>query len=166
MTIVNYKNIIDNIQSTLQDANTITADYYLSTNMAKKVVNVSKRNPNLISGQTSQFPSICIRIDNDTKTLEEMARTNISAKMRSDVVFSVIGIIYHNVLNDGNLADDPADDEIHYFAENVEEVLRRNHKLNGSVLYSVPTLVSFYEDLDEESFFRTFVMDYKTTVFY
>ena len=166
MAVVNYKNVIDNIQSILKDWNKATATYDLSTNLDKRIGVISKRNPSFIVDQPSQLPAICIRIDNDTKAFEEMSRTNLQASKKSELTFSIIGLLWYNPLLGNVDANDPSDDEIHYMAENVEEVLRRNHKLNGSVLYSYPESIDFYEDLDEESYFRTFVMSYKAILFY
>jgi len=164
MTVVNYKTIIDNVQSVLTEANTVTADYDLSTNMASRVSTISQRNPSFLVSQPSLFPILCIRIDSDDKEhMEVGATTNPKQSMIS---LSLIGCLWYNALSETTPDDDTSDREIHYFAENVEEVLRRNSRLNNSVLNSTVDGCRFYEDLDEEAYFRTFVIDYKVRKFY
>lgn len=159
-----YKTIIDNIKSILEDANTTTADYYLSKNMDSKVQLVSKRNPMFIAEQPSHFPAICLQLNQDDKSFQEIGRS--TNPKQAEIEFNIVGMIWYNMLDSNNPANDPADDEIHYFAENTEEVLRKNANLNNNVLYSFAENISFYEDLDEQSYFRTFVMRYKARKFY
>lgn len=167
MAVINYKNVLDEIQDVLQAWNDTTAAYDLSTNLTTRVQRISQRNPAMISGQPSKFPSICIRLNRDDKNFSEISANGIQGKKVSELGFSIIGILYYNSFSDTNTDnDDYSDMEVHYLAENVEEVLRRNARLSNKVLYSYPTSVNFYDDLDEEAYFRTFVMDYKAKLFY
>ena len=159
-----YNGKIDAIQTILSAENTTTASYDLSSNMNSRVQLVTKRNPEFIGVQASRFPAICIRLDSDNKEFEEMARNSTTAKKKSELTFKVMGLLYDDRFVTEN--NDESDKEIHYLAENIEEVLKRNYNLGNNCLYSYVDRVDFYEALDEEAHFRSCVLDYKVIGYY
>lgn len=129
-------------KSILDTANTTTAAFDLSSGMATRVQKVLTLNPSLISPQASFVPWVTITTDRKSVEQTTIAKDQITGKRRSDIRFSVVGAVWEQILTD--ITADPADNNIEKLMENVEEVIRRNFKLNNTVSWSKCDEVSYH----------------------
>lgn len=155
---VNLSSIKTQFKSILDTANTTTAAFDLSSNMTRRVQKVLKVNPSLISPQASFFPWVTISADRKTVQHTTIAKDQYTAKRMSEINFSVVGAVWQDVLVD--VTQDPADENIEILMENVEEVVRRNFKLNNTVSWSKTSEVTYHSlPIDEMTHMRVGVLN-------
>jgi hypothetical protein len=162
---INFTNIKTQFKSILDTANTSTAAYDLSTSLTRRVQKVLTVNPLKIPIQPSFFPYVTIYPDVKTVESVSMGIDQLTPKRMGSCGFSVVGAVWQQ--NISNVTDDPSDNECEQLMENVEEVIRRNFKLNGSVKWSKPERVSYHTlALDEETHMRVGLMELTCKVEY
>lgn len=162
---VNLYNIKETFQTIMQTANTTTASHDLSSNMVNRVRSVLKTNIEKISPQASLFPLVTIFVDSKAVELKGMAKNQSTCKREGRVEFKILGSVWNS--NYVSYDEDPADNDCEYLMENIEENLRINDNLNGTVLWGVPTdIVYFSHAIDEDCHLRTGIMSYQTRIYY
>lgn len=155
---VDLSNIKTQFKSILDAANTTTAAYYLSTGLNTKVQKVLKVNPSKITPQASFFPWVTIFADRKDIELTTIAKDQITGKRAGQISFNVVGAVWEP--NFSEPTEDEADENIEILMENVEELVRRNFKLNNSVSWSRPDNVSYHSlAIDENEVMRVGVME-------
>jgi hypothetical protein len=159
---LDINNLKSEFASILSAANTTTAAFDLSTNMrtspARPVQGVYRVNPNHIPIQASSFPFVTIFNDSKEIDLDTIAGDQLRGKRMAEMRFTVVGSVWQNQVTTS--VDDKADEQITYLMENVEEVIRRNYRLNNTVLWSKPERVQYFSSpLDEGAHLRVGVMD-------
>ena len=136
-------------QSIMSAANTTTADYDLSTGMraapGRPVQKVLTVNPDVIPVQASMFPFVTIFNGSKSVELATMAGDQVRGKRMADLRFHVLGAVWCGQTT--RTTDDRSEEQVGYLMENVEEVLRRNFKLNGTVLWSKPESIGYYTSI-------------------
>ena len=128
---VNISDIKTQFKSIMDAANIVGATYYLSTGMNKPVNKVFKVNPLKIPITATKYPYVTIYSD-----IKDIQQTNINttfkiAKFGANLSMLVVGGVWETKVT--NETEDNADEEIEKLMENIEEILRRNHTLNGTV---------------------------------
>lgn len=162
---IDISNIKSQFKSILDSANTATASYDLSTGMNTRVQKVLKVNPSKIQPQASYFPWVTIFTDRKAVELDTIGKDQITAKRVGDVNFSVIGAVWEQLVSSD--VEDEADEMIEVLMENVEEVVRRNFKLGGSVRRSKPVDIEYHSlPIDETTNMRVGVMTLNCLVDY
>ena len=150
---VDLNNIKTQFKSIMDSANTTTADYDLSTGLGERVQKVLKVNPLKIPIQTSFFPYVTIYPDSKEIELTSIAKNQQTGKRWGEISFNVVGAVWDQLISD--LTADDADEEIETLMENVEEVLRRNFKLNDAVKWTLPESTAYHTlPLDERTHMR------------
>ena len=150
---INIAGIKTAFKSVMDTANNSGAAYDLSTGMSKRVQKVFMVNPAKIAIQASLYPFVTIALEEKPIEQATMAKDQTNAKRRSDLEFGVWAAVWENTLTD--VTKDDAQEEIEKLMENVEEVIRRNYKLNNTVGWSMPQRVQYFTvPVDEEAFLR------------
>jgi len=150
---VNISGIKTQFKSIMDTANDIDATYDLSTGLNKRVVKVFKINPLKIPITATKYPYVTIYME--TKEIEQ---TNINttfkiAKFGANLNMLVVGGVWETRFT--NETEDNADEEIEKLMENIEEILRRNHTLNGTVKWCKFEGVEYHTiQLSEEVYLR------------
>jgi len=150
---VDINNIKTQIKSILDTANTTTGAYDRSTGLKTRVRKVFKVNPLKIPILASYYPFVTVFMD--TKDIEQ---TNINttfkiAKFGADLNLSIVAGVWEPQLVD--FTEDEADEQIEVLMENIEEVLRRSHTLNGAVKWARLERVQYHAlSIDEETHVR------------
>lgn len=139
---IDIGNIKTQFKSIMDTANTATADYDLSTGMDHRVAKVLKINPALIPVQTSFFPYVTISAGIKDIKLVTIIKNQQTAKRFGEISFNVVGAVWERLVSD--VTDDDADEEIEKLMENVEEIVRRNFKLNDSVKWTMPESTEYH----------------------
>lgn len=141
---VNVGSIKTNFKSILDTANTTTAAFDLSTGLSRRVQKVLKVNPSLIMPQASFFPWVTITPDRKTVLWDKgtIAVSQLNGKRFAQMNFSVVAAVYEQIFSDVTV--DPADEQIEKIMENIEELQRRNFKLNNTVTWSKTEEVSYH----------------------
>lgn len=162
---VDLNGIKTQFKSIMDSANTTTADYDLSEGMNSRVNRILKVNPLKIPIQPSFFPYVTIYANSKPIELETMAGNLKNAVRSSEISFNVVGAVWEDITTDIN--EDEADEEIERLMENVEEVVRRNFKLNDTVKWANPESVDYHSlPLDEETHMRIGAMNLTCKIFY
>lgn len=163
---VNINNIKTQIKSILDTANDVAASYDLSTNMTNRVQTVWKQNPEILPIQATLFPLVTIYLDNKSIQADTIARNQATGKRKATIVFKIYGATYNSAFT--NVYEDIADNDIEYLMENIEEILRSNGNLNGTVGWAIPTNVDYISGFteDESAFVRAAMMDLNITIYY
>lgn len=145
--------------------NDTTATYDLSTGLSKRVKNVFKIKPNEKNINASYLPVITCWTDSKNVEIRGICKNQISSKRKGEIDFSIAGIIWNS--NFSGISEDPAYDDAEKLMENIEEVLRLNDTLNGTVLYQYPTTVTYHDiSLSEQIHFRVGIATIRCGVFY
>jgi hypothetical protein len=110
-------------------------------------------NPAKIPIQVSHFPYVTVSLEEKPIELQTIAKDHATGKRSSDLEFGVWAAVWETVLTDAT--NDKAQEEIEKLMENIEEVVRRNFKLNNTVKWAKPTRVSYYTvPVDEDAYLR------------
>lgn len=162
---VNLSNIKSQLKSILDTANTSTAAFDLSTGLNTRVAQVFKVNPARIMPQASLFPWVTLFVDKKDVEHETIAVNQLNAKRRGDLTVSVVGAVWETVVS--SVTEDEADENIEILMENIEEIIRRNFKLNNTVSWSKVEDVSYHSlPLDEQTQMRIGVLSLNCRVDY
>lgn len=162
---LNIGTIKTQFKSILDTANTTTAAYDLSSGMTKRVQKVLKVNPSLISPQASFIPWVTISTDRKSVEHSTIAKDQLTGKRTGLVSFSVVGCVWEDIFSTVDV--DPADENIEKLMENIEEVLRRNYRLNNSVDWTKTEEVSYHSlPIDEQTHMRVGVLNLTCRVQY
>ena len=154
---VNLNGIKTQFKAILDGANTTTAAYDLSAGLNTRVQKVLKVNPAMIEPQASFFPWVTIFVDKKAVEQTTIARDQITGKRAGEIGFSVVGAVWEQSFSD--VTEDEADENIEVLMENVEEVVRRNFKLNNTVNWSKVEDVSYHSfPMGEQTHMRVGVM--------
>lgn len=162
---IDVNNIKTQFKSILDTANTTTADYDLSTGMTNRVQKVLKVNPSRIPIQPSFFPYVTIFPTDKPITLQTIAKDQITARRSTNFSFTVVGAVWEMLV--ASDVTDEADEQIEKLMENVEEILRRNYKLNNAVLWTKPLNTSYHTlRVDEETIMRAGAFNFESRIDY
>ncbi len=154
---INLGGIKTQFKSIMDTANTTTAAFDLSSGLNTRVRKVLKVNPARIQPQASFFPWVTVFVDRKAVEHTTIAKDQITARRAGEVALSVVGAVWEPVITD--VTADAADDNIETLMENVEEIVRRNFKLNNTVNWSKVEDVAYHSfPLDEQTHMRVGVM--------
>lgn len=130
---VNLVGIKEAIQTILENANTTTASPVdLSANLSTRVQNILKVDPNRIGVQADFYPYVTVFLEEKAPVADTISNTQAASRRLRTVTYQVAGVVYHDAFSSN---EDPADDEIEYLMENIEETLRSNTTLSDTVLW-------------------------------
>ncbi len=156
------KNIID-------AANTTTGSPIdVSAGLNTRLVRVLKINPTRIPIQPSLFPYVTIYATGKDPIEQETIGhkgNQASAMRKATLNLDVFGCVFEPLVPDVN--EDQGVENIERLMENVEEVLRSNVNLNGTVTWAMPSRCQ-YEDIpyDEEAALRAGILELECTIYY
>ena len=165
-TQLNLNQIKENVQTFLQDANTATADAYLSESMVTPVQSILKTNPERIRPDATDFPFITVFITGKNIEKQDMSRNDAIGKRWGTVQLRLVAGVWNDSYK--NRDEDPADNEIEYLMENIELVLRnQDNFLAGNTTIQTPGNVEYFTHMmEEENHLRVGVMDYEVKLLY
>lgn len=129
---LDLNSIKEQIQSVFQAANTTTASRDLSSGLTNRVQRVLKVNPYIIPVQADWYPFVTSYIDSKLVTLLDVCQNQMMAKRTGEISVKVVGAVWNNNLSDPEV--DAADEDCEDLMENIEEILRANPTLGGSVI--------------------------------
>lgn len=162
---INLNGIKTTIQSILNTANTTTASPTdLSVGLEDRIKEVMTVNPDLIPIDTSRLPAVTIWIDSKSVIPDTIAATQLAAKRKAKVRFKIAGAVFRSLITD--YRTDLADDEAAILMENIEEILRGNPNLSGTVSWQFPSDINYYTRTQEETMYRVGIMDLDAVVHY
>jgi len=169
MATVDLNGIKTAIKTILSDANTTTGSPIdLSSGLDSRVQQILTVTPELIPLQPSYYPCIPMFYESKAVDLSTIAKNQLLGKRRSVIDCKIVGIVWKDDMNTaGHDLADLADNEVEILMENIEQVLRSDATLNGEALWSYTTGVTFHNfQIDEQSHFRTGIMNFQITVHY
>ena len=153
------------IQTILDAANTTTAGTDLSNGLQTRVQSVMKINPSRIPVQSSLYPCVTNYISLKNIELKTIAKDQLTGKRRADIEIKIVGIVWNNVVSAAST--DEGDDDCESLMENIEQILRGNPTLSGTVLTQLPTAVTFHSvGVDEQAHLRAGIMNLKVLAEY
>jgi hypothetical protein len=167
--VLDLNNILEQIQTIFESANTTTASPVdisngLST-QSGRVRQVYKTHPTRIRPEVNVMPFVTTYISSKSTDDQTFARDKLSIKRKADVTIDVVGAVWNTAFQSADT--DPADADIHVLMENLELCLRGNDTLNGAVHSHVPTGVEYYdENLDEGVHLRFGILTLRATAYY
>lgn len=167
--VLNLNNILEQIQTIFESANTTTASPVdisngLSTHSGR-VRQIYKTHPTRIRPEVNIMPFVTAYVSSKSTDDQTFARDKLSIKRKADVTIEVVGSVWNTTFQTADT--DPADADIHILMENLELCLRGNDTLNGAVSSHVPTGVEYYdENLDEEVHLRFGILTLRATAYY
>ena len=162
---VDINNLKEQIQSIFETANTTTASRDLSSGLETRVQRILKVNPARIPVQSSWHPYVTIYTDSKDIEPSDIAISQANAKRRADIDLKIVGVVWNSTVSDEEL--DPADEDCEDLMENIEEILRANPTIAGTVTWAFPSTVDYHgATLDEDTHLRAGVMTLKATIFY
>lgn len=164
---LNLVNIKEQIQTLLEAANTTTASPVdLSANLTRRIQSIKKLNPDKIPSQITQWPLVTVYTSAKDVFHATISVNQKTGKRKGEVEIKVMGLVYND--NSNHKDTDPADDDIEYLMENIEETLRASYTLNGAVVTSMPERVEFFPGFQEEekTHVRAGILTLKATAFY
>lgn len=169
MSSVNLKSIKDGIKTLLDAANQaggVPID--LSTNMTNRVRKVLTLNVEKIPIQPSYFPCVTIFFKGKGIELYDIAKNQYTGRRTSIIDISIVGLVWIDNMNTANFdITDLADNECEYLMENIEEVLRNDPTLSGTVLTSKPTSVTYHNFVvAEDAHMRAGIMNLQARAHY
>jgi len=157
----------ERIQTILETANTTTASNDLSSGMDSRIVRISKMNPDKVFAQATKHPSLHIYPENVTMESQGIAKTQATAKRRTEFNINIAGIYQSFALED--IEEDKAQKNLEIMMSNLESVLRDSPTLTDytGVLYQIPTGIQYgIGGLDEDCYFRIGVLSLKVVTLY
>lgn len=156
----------DQIKVVLDGANTTTGSPIdLSQSLTTRVKRVMNVHPEMIRPQASFFPFVTCYIDNKNFENEDIAKNQLLSNRTAEVEVHVVGGVFNQ--NIVSVDDDPAENDIQYLMENVEQVLRSSPNLNGACLWQVPNGTDYFTSkLGEQTHVRIGVLKLRVVVTY
>jgi hypothetical protein len=162
---IDLGNIKEQIQGIFETANTTTASVDLSNGLLTRVQKVLKVNPARIPVQASFHPFVTVYVDNKGITPQDIAVNQTNSKRRAEVDIKIAGAVWNNIYVNPDVDD--ADDDCESLMENIEQILRANPTLAGTVTWSFPNQVTYHTtNLDSNVNLRAGILNLKTTIFY
>lgn len=163
--MLDLNSIKENIQGIFETANTTTATTYLSNNLNTKVQKVAKLNPSRVPIQSSWYPVVTVFVDSKEVNVQDIAVNQTNSKRRADINIIVAGVVWNNIMVNKDV--DEADDDCESLMENIEEILRANPTLGGTVTWSFPTEVTYHStSIDEGCNLRGGFLNLRASVWY
>ena len=157
--------IKDTIKSLFDSANTTTASPIdLSSDLTKRVQKTMTLHPDMIRPQASFFPFVTCYVDDKAVVSKQIAVNQTTAKRDSEITLKIVGAVFNQNLTD--VTKDPADNDINYLMENIEQVLRSNPNLSGKVLWQAPESVEYFTTADLSNAVRYGILTLKARVSY
>lgn len=154
------------IKSLLVANNTTTSSVFLSNNMTTRVKKVYTVNPEKIELTANATPYVTIYTDRKSIEQADIARNQAIARRQTDLTLNIVGALWNQNFS-ADITKDPADDDLEYLMENIEEVLRQYPDLEGNVSWQVPEETDYFSmPIDEDSHFRAARLKLKCRVFY
>jgi len=142
-------------------ANTTGAAYHLSTGLTATcgiIQKVLTRSINTKMWNADILPCVTVFTDRKKITPKDICKNQLTAKRYADVTFQVAGVLWNS--NFTSVDVDAADNDIAQLMENIEEVLRRNDTLNGTVLSQMSTDVTYHDYArSEEEHYKVGIID-------
>ena len=166
MSVIDLNNLKEQVQTVLQAQNTTTASILnLSNNLTTQITKVFKKHPRHLVGQASEFPCVTVFLDGkdmDNTSIAPNQRTQ--GRRRADIRVNIAGLMWDNnfVSND----DDEAEDDIEALMENIEEILRNDYTLGGTVDWIKPESVEYFTMYGNDSNLLTGVLAMRASKFY
>ena len=153
-------------KTVLDAANTTTASVDLSLSLSCGRINtIATKSPNSDMFGSDVLPAIAIFTDRKEVTMQDIVRDPRLAKRKATVDFSVAGIIWNSDYS--TIEGNSADDDIEKLMENIEDVLRDNPTLNGTVLSQHPTDVTYHNlSLSEEQHYKVGIATFQCVKYY
>jgi hypothetical protein len=168
VAVVDLNGIKSELKSIFEAANTTTASPIdLSSNLLgpKRVQRVMTVHPEMITPQASFFPFVTSYILEKEITGSDISVNQTNSTRNSEILIGVVGAVWNS--NIVTADDDPADTDINYLMENVEQVLRANPTINGKVKWQVPQSVKYYTyPLNQQTHIRFGILTLKAKAFY
>lgn len=166
MSVADLNGIKDQLKIIFDGANTTTASPIdLSSGMSKRVLKVLTVNPDLIKPQASFYNFVTCYIKDKNIVRDSISGTQLAAKRESDVSIEIVGAVFNQNFTD--VTKDPADNDINYLMENIEQVLRSNPTLNSTVKWQAPQSVSYFSsNLNQNNNVRVGILTLSAKVFY
>jgi len=165
MAKFDLNNLKEQIQTILQEANTITASTDLSGSLDTRIQKVLKINPARIPVQASIHPYVTNFVESNQIELPVSHLNQNKTFRKANVNIQVIGTVWSTAITDNEV--DPADEECEKLMENIEEVLRENRTLNGSVDWHMPVGVTYHNvGLEEGVHVRTGILTLQCSAYY
>lgn len=162
---LNIVGIKDAFKTVLDAANSSGAAYDLSMSLTSRVANVLTRSMNSEMFNADVLPCVTIYTDKKVVTNAGMCNTQLLAKRQAAVSFQIAAVLENH--NYSTIDKDAANDDIEKLMENIEEVLRRNDTLNGTVLRQSVTNVTYHDwGRSEQEHYRIGIMDVDVIQFY
>lgn len=163
---VDLAGILENLQTTLDSANTTTASPIdLSSSMSRRVQQVLKVHPLRIPQQASFYPFVTCYVRKKSTETKTIAVDQLSAKRKATVYVDVVGAVWNDAFSTAD--EDPADKDINYLMENVELAIRGNPNLTASVLWQVAGDIDYYDQrFDENTHLRAGILSLQATIYY
>lgn len=162
---VNLNNIKEQIQGIFEAANTTTAANDLSSGLQTRVKKIAKLNPTRIPLQSSWYPFVTCYVSGKTMPQQDIALTQVSGKRRGEIEIKIVGAVWNSIYTNKDV--DEADDDCESLMENIEEILRNNSTLVGTVTWSLPESVTYHStNVDEGCNIRAGILTLKARIFY
>ncbi len=165
--IADIANIKDQIKTVLDTNNTTTSSLRdLSANMADRVQQVAKINPEKLPLQSSVFPAVTIHTERKLIELSDIAADQVNGRRRCEITLKVLGLVF-NTDYQTDVFNDPADEDLENLMENIEAILRSYSDLNSSVKWQFPTVVAYHSTtIGEQAHMRVGELDLQATLYY
>jgi hypothetical protein len=163
---LDINNIKDQIKSILDTSNDSGATYDLSSNMTERVTGVYRLRPERLRDIGDHYPLVTIYTVRKSTQNADIALSLQTGKRFADITFEIAGVIYDtNYITDNT--ENPSQNEAEYLMENIEQVLRNDGQLNGTVKWhSVVDVNYFALPVDEESHYTVAIMELECRVQY
>lgn len=153
MAQLDLNNIREQMRSILSNANTTTASVDLSQNLTNRIVCITKKNPEKIDILGNEMPAVCIYSKSKEIAQKDVVINLSTGKREGRYKVQIAGLCFEPFGTDTD--EDDSETELEYLMENIEEILRANATLNGSVKWNLPVDVNYHSaSFDEEAHFR------------
>ena len=164
---VDIPGIKEALRSILATNNTTTSSIIdLSDNLNSRVKKVAKINPENIMIQADLFPAVTIHTTTKTPENVTIAKNQVDGKRKAVINFVLTGMVFNQNFQ-GDIFNDPADQDLEYLMENIEGILRSYPDISQTVNWQVASNVTYHNaPFDEETHFRVGFLDIEATVFY
>lgn len=163
---VDINTIKETIRTVLENANVAGADPIdLSQNLVNRVKTVLEVNPEKLMPNSPVFPCVTVFLSEKSIEAKTIAKSQVYGKRKCILRFSVVGMMWNN--NMVSYKQDPADDDLEYLMENVEEILRHYATLNNLCNWQMPSAVTYHSSgYDEQTHMRIGILSLEVTVYY
>lgn len=156
-----YKTNLTAVVDALKDANTTTANAYLSQSLTSAIDsdNIINGNPETYQIVGTRLPAIFIRIPNAQEEFMGIGPTGTNRNKKEKTInYQIIGM-YPRPLAYQKESD--ALEEIYNLARNIEAVFQENYRLSNTAMWCAPTETNFDGpfQLEDNTMLKTVVID-------